>query len=185
VPEDEVTLDALGIRLDDEDEAERLRIDCIPVARRVAHAHTRIVGLFPASAEVGVPAVGVQLGLALMDVTGAPVAFVDANVRWPAISRIAVGTRTDDDESLFATRWLRGHLALLTPPRAAAAGAGLPQLARLIQRGGELFAHLEMMDGVVVVARAGVTRETELLRLGQELPAHLGLGVLLTGVRRK
>ena len=119
-------------------------------------------------------------------------------MRWPAISQIALGDRPDDDESLFATRWLRGSLALLTPPRAGDAGAGLPQLARVIQTAGEIFAHLlvdltgfkkigehlaaiEMMDAVVVVARAGITREDELLRLNHELPQHLSLGVLLAG----
>jgi len=124
------------------------------------------------------------------------VAYVDANVRWPAISQIAVGTRPNDDESMFATRWLRGQLALLTPPRAGDAGAGLPQLARVIQHSIELFSHvvvdltgfkklgehlaaIEMMDGVIVVARAGRTTENELLRLNHEMPKHLNLGVLL------
>jgi hypothetical protein len=196
---DDVTMEALGIRLEDETAAERLRVQCIPAARRIVHAQRAIVGLLPASEKVGISALGVQLGLALVEVTGAPAAFVDANVRWPAISQIAVGTRPDDDESLFATRWLRGTLALLTPPRAAAAGAGLPQLARVIQRGGEIFAHLlidltgfrkigehlaaiEMMDGVVIVARAGITTEDQLLRLNHELPGRANLGVLIAGV---
>jgi hypothetical protein len=198
LPPDDVTMEALGIRLDDAAAEERLRVQCIPAARRIVQARRAVVGLLPASEKVGVPALGVQLGLAIVDVTGAPAAFVDANVRWPAISQIAVGTRPDDDESMFATRWLRSTLALLTPPRAGAAGAGLPQLARVIQRAGEIFAHLlidltgfkkigehlaaiEMMDGVVVVARAGITREDELLRLNHELPGHANLGVLIAG----
>jgi hypothetical protein len=37
-----------------------------------------------------------------------------------------------------------------------------------------------MMDGVVVVARAGRTTEAELLRLNHEMPRHLHLCVLLT-----
>ena len=197
---DDVTLQALGISLDDEAAEERLRVQCIPVARRLVSAQKGVIGLLPASEKVGIPALGVQLGLSIVQVTGAPAAFVDANVRWPAISEIALGTRPDDDESMFATRWLHGSLALLTPPRAGAAGAGLPQLARVIQRAGEIFAHLlvdltgftkigehlaavEMMDAVVVVARAGVTREEELLRLQQELPGHLNLGVLIAGAR--
>lgn len=191
----DVSLDALGIRLDD-DAAAALRVDCIPVARRIHKAGRRIVGLLPASADIGVTAVGVQLGLALVEVANTTVAYVDANVRWPAISQIAVGTRADDDESMFATRWLRGQLALLTPPRSGEAGAGLPQLARVIQHSVELFtqvvvdltgfkklgehlAAIEMMDGVVVVARAGRTTEDELLRLNHELPPNLHVGVLL------
>ena len=192
---DDVTLEALGIRLDDE-AAAALRVDCIPVARRIHKAGRRVVGLLPASFDIGVMAVGVQLGLALVEVANTTVAYVDANVRWPAISQIAVGTRPNDDESMFATRWLRGQLALLTPPRAGDAGAGLPQLARVIQHSIELFSHvvvdltgfkklgehlaaIEMMDGVVVVARAGHTTEDQLLRLNHELPANLHLGVLL------
>jgi hypothetical protein len=122
-------------------------------------------------------------------------------VRWPAISQIAVGTRPDDDESLFATRWVGdGALAILTPPRIGDAGAGLPQLARMIQTGGELFAHMlidltgfkklgehlaavEMMDAVVVVARAALTREDELIRIHHELPRPLAFGVLVAGAR--
>jgi hypothetical protein len=195
---DDVTMEALGIRLDDAVAEERLRVQCIPAARRIVHAQRAVVGLLPASDKVGIPAIAVELGLAIAEVTGAPAAFVDANVRWPAISTIAVGARPDDDESMFATRWLRGTLALLTPPRAGAAGAGLPQLARVIQRAGEIFAHLlidltgfkkigehlaaiEMMDGVVVVARAGLTREDELLHLNHELPPRANLGVLIAG----
>jgi hypothetical protein len=198
VASDDVTLEALGIRLADHSAEERLRAQLIPVARRIVNTQRAVVGLLPASDHVGVPGLGVQLGLAIAEVTGATAAFVDANVRWPAISEIAVGTRPDDDESMFATRWLGATLALLTPPRAGAAGAGLPQLARVIQRAGEIFAFLlvdltgfkkigehlaaiEMMDGVVVVARAGLTREDELLRLNHELPGHENLGVLITG----
>jgi len=156
----------------------------------------KIIGLIPASNQIGVAGVGVQLGMAMCAVSGGTVAYVDANVRWPAISQIAVGERPDDDESAFATRWLRGSLALLTPPRASDAGAGLPQLARVIQQSTDMFsqvlidltgfkkigehlAAVEMTDALIVVARAGLTREDELLRLNHELPARLNLGVLL------
>ncbi len=197
--DDEVTLEALGIFLDDS-AAAALRVDCIPVARRIKKAERRIVGLLPASVDIGVMAIGVQLGLALVEVANTTAAYVDANVRWPAIPQIAVGTRSDDDESTFATRWVRGQLALLSPPRAGEAGAGVRQLARVIQHSIELFSHvvvdltgfkklgehlaaIEMMDGVVVVARAGRTTEDELLRLSHELPRQLHLGVLLAHAR--
>jgi hypothetical protein len=138
---DDVTLEALGIYLDEAAVA-ALRMDCIPVARRIKKAERRLIGLLPASVDIGVMAVGVQLGLALVEVANTTAAYVDANVRWPAISQIAVGTRPDDDESMFATRWLRGQLALITPPRAGEAGAGVPQLARVIQHSIELFSHV-------------------------------------------
>jgi hypothetical protein len=146
-------------------------------------------------------AAGVQLGLALVDVANTTAAYVDANVRWPGIPESAVGASAVDDESKFATRWLSGQLALLMPPRAGEAGAGVPQLARVIQHSIELFSHVvvdltgfkklgehlaafDMVDGVIIVARAGLTTEAELLRLNHELPRHANLGVLLTNAAR-
>jgi hypothetical protein len=195
---DDVTLEALGIQLD-ERTTTAVRADCVAVARRIKESGRRIIGLLPASNDIGVTAIGVQLGLSLVDVTGTTAAYVDANIRWPGISRIAVGESASDDESMFATRWLRGQLALLTPPQAGEAGAGVPQLARVIQHSIELFSHvivdltgfkklgehlaaIEMMDGVIVVAHAGRTTENELLRLNHEMPRHLHLGVLLAHV---
>jgi hypothetical protein len=196
---DDVTLEALGIWLDDA-AAAALRVDCVPVATQIKTAERRIIGLLPASPDIGVIAVGVQLGLALVEVANATAAYVDANVRWPAISQIAVGDRPDEDESMFATRWLRGQLALLTPPRIGEAGAGVPQLARVIQHSIELFSHVvvdltgfkklgehlaafDMVDGVIVVARGGRTTEDELLSVDREVPRHLKLGVLLANAR--
>jgi len=77
----------------------------------------------------------------------------------------------------------------------------VPQLARVVQHSIEIFSHvvvdltgfkklgehlaaIEMMDGVIVVARAGRTTEDELLRLGFEIPRHLQLGVLLSHAGR-
>lgn len=196
--DDESALQALGIHVPPVDERPDVRDECIRVARRIQHAGPRIVGLLPSSNDVGVAGVAVQLGLALAELVGATVAFVDANLRWPAISELAVGERAGEDESVFATRWLRGSLALLTPRRVGPAGAGLPQLARIIQTGQELFAsmlvdltgfkklgeHLaaiDMVDGVLVIGRAGRTTEDELLRLNEELARRQNLGVLLVG----
>ncbi|HEY2743301.1 MAG TPA: hypothetical protein VGL86_01705 [Polyangia bacterium] len=195
---DDVTLEALGLQLD-ERTTTAVRADCTSIASRIKESERRIIGLLPASGDIGVTSIGVQLGLSLVDVTAATAAYVDANIRWPAISRIAVGESASDDESMFATRWLRGQLALLTPAHAGQAGAGVPQLARVIQHSIEIFSHvvvdltgfkklgehlaaIEMMDGVIIVAHAGRTTENELLRLNHELPRHLHLGVLLARV---
>jgi hypothetical protein len=186
------------VKLADVDDPE-VRAQCVHVARQLRHAERRIIGLLPTADDVGVPAVGVQLGLALADVSGATIAFVDANLRWPAIADIEVAAeKTGDDASAFVTRWLRGSLALLTPLSAGQAGAGVPQLAKVIQHGAWLFAHvlvdltgfkklgehlaaIDMVDAVVVIARAGKTIDAELLRLKHELPAAKTLGVLLVG----
>ncbi len=196
-PDVELTeaLGGAGLQIVMDEEHHEVRAECIRIARRLRVSGHKIIGLLPAANDVAVPPLGVQLGLALAEVSGATVAFVDANLRWPAISSIVVGDENDD--SAFATRWLRGTLALLTPPRAGAAGAGLPQLARLIQQSTELFAHvlidltgfrkigehlaaIEMCDRVVVIARAGRTLEDALLRVRLELPRQL-MGVVLIG----
>ena len=130
-------------------------------------------------------------------ITGAPVAVVDANVRYPGLSQLA-GVSRDRDDSVYATRWLRGSLALLTPPHAERAGEIVPQLARLLLDGVDLFAHvlcdltgLELlgehgsaaacMDATIMVARAHHTRESQLLALRRLMPVDRFLGVLLVG----
>src|SRR5438045_3715179 len=101
------------VKLADVDDPE-VRAQCMHVARQLQDAERRIVGLLPSADDVGVPAVGVQLGLALAQVTGATIALVDANLRWPAIAALEVSPersgRSADDDSPFATRWLRGSL---------------------------------------------------------------------------
>jgi hypothetical protein len=188
-------LEAAGLSVVMDEDHPEVRAECIRIARRLHLSGFKIIGLLPAENNVAVPPVGVQLGLAMAEVTGATIAFVDANLRWPAISTAATGKPASD--GAFATRWLRGTLALLTPPRAGAAGAGLPQLAHLIQGSTELFEHvlvdltgfrnigehlaaIEMCDRVVMVARAGRTSEDTLLRARFELPYML-LGVILVG----
>jgi hypothetical protein len=194
--EDELLM-AAGIHAELQHEREDVRAACVQVAQRLSASGRKVIGLLPAGDAIGVPVAAVQLGLALAEVSAATVAFVDANLRWPAISELAVGAE-HEPHSAFAVRWLRGSLALLTAPRAQAAGAGVPQLKRLLAEGSELFGHvlvdltgfkvlgehlaaLALVDSVVVVARAGLSLEMELLRLREELRDAPLVGVLLTG----
>src|SRR4051812_47399831 len=108
--EEDARLLALGIHVLTDEDRPDVRDESIRVARRLKHAGRKIIGLLPSSNDIGVPGIAVQLGLALAEVTGGTVAFVDANLRWPAISELAVGARKEEDESAFATRWLRGSL---------------------------------------------------------------------------
>ena len=144
-----------------------------------------------------------SLGLALIELSGVTCAVVDANVFLPALSRIVEeNPQRQDDESFFATRWLHGSLALLTPPGAREAGMGLPELGRLIKHGRELFAfmicdltgfdglgeHLgamDLMEGVILVAPAGKINEGQLLRFVRDVPPKRRLGVLLQGPKKK
>ena len=198
ISEEEARLQRIGIHVISDQEDPRVHGACVRVAQRLRQTGRKVIGLVPASEEVAVPPLAVQLGLALVELSGATVALVDANVRWPAFSSLASEEVRTQDEMIFATRWLRGSLALLTPPRAWDPGAGVPQLARVITQGSELFAHVlvdltgfelvgdhlaavELVQAVLIVARAGRTREAELLRLQYDLPDGKNLGVLLTG----
>jgi hypothetical protein len=179
------------------DERPALRDECARAARRLVHAGRRVIGLLPSSDRVAVPPIGVQLGLALADLSGATVAFVDTNQRWPALDGAVVADARQEGDA-FATRWLRGSLALVVAPQGRHSSTGVLELGRVLRDGAELFGcvlvdltglkrlgeHLDaiaLVDGVVIVARAGETTEGELLRLRHELPAEKNLGVLLIG----
>ncbi|HUJ60946.1 MAG TPA: hypothetical protein VLX92_20725 [Kofleriaceae bacterium] len=194
---DDELLASIGIDLEDPQIGE-VRAACARVARRIHGEHIRVVGFVPSDDRVAVPPLLVHLGLALCDFTGGTVAVVDANVRYPALAAIARGQRTDTDDTVFSTRWLRGSLALLSPPRVEQAGEVVPQLARVLLDGSDLFAHVLVdltgfellgehasaaacMDAVALVGRAHRTRERELMELAQLMPHGRFLGVLLVG----
>jgi hypothetical protein len=194
---DDELLATLGLRFDDAAHGE-LRAACARIARRIRVDRLRVVGFVPVDDRVAVPPVCIQLGLALCDLTGATVAVVDANVRYPGLAQVTRGLDRDRDDTVFTTRWLRGSLALLAPPRVERAGEVVPQLARVLLDGADLFAHVLVdltgfellgehasaaacMDAVAIVGRAHRTRERELLALAELMPRGRFLGVLLVG----
>jgi hypothetical protein len=185
--------DAPAIEIEDDE----LRAACARIARKIHGARARAIGFVPGDEAVAVPPALVQLGRALCDLTGGTIALVDANVRYPGLAHLASDERMRPS-SVFSTRWLHGSLALLTPPRVERAGEVLPQLARAVLEGAELFAHMLVdltgfellgehasaaacMDAVVLVGRAHHTRERELLELAQLMPRGRMLGVILVG----
>jgi hypothetical protein len=193
----DAVLASIGLRLDGPEIGE-VQAACARIARRIHGDRLRVVGFVPSDDRVAVPPLLVHLGLALCDLTGATVAVVDANVRYPGLAQIAKGLRTDHDDSVFTTRWLRGSLALLSPPRVERAGEVVPQLARVLIEGADLFAHVLVdltgfellgehasaaacMDAVALVGRAHRTRELELVELADLMPHGRFLGVLLVG----
>jgi hypothetical protein len=195
--EDDAALAALGIAIGEDRDGE-LRAACARVARRIHAEKLRVVGFVPSNDTVAVPPLLIQLGLALCELTGATIAVVDANVRYPGLPELARGKRTDHDDSVFSTRWLRGSLALLSPPRVEHAGEVVPQLARVLLEGSDLFAHVLVdltgfellgehgsaaacMDAVALVGTAHATREKELLELAPLMPRDRFLGILLVG----
>lgn len=187
----------LGIAVGDTRSGE-LKAACARIARRIRADKLRVIGFVPSDDKVAVPPVIIQLGLALVDLTGATIGVIDANVRYPGLSELNKGQATDSDETVFSTRWLHGSLALLSPPRAEKAGEVVPQLARVLLEGSDLFAHVlvdltgfELLgehgsaaaccDAVALVSRAHTTREHELLGLASLMPQGRFLGVLLVG----
>lgn len=189
----------IGIHIISDEEDPLVRAECIRISRRIHLSRSKVIGFIPATDDVAVPPVIIQLGVALTELTGATIAVVDANVRWPGLAGLAA----DDDEqhnaaSVFRTRWLRGSLALLTPPRSEQAGEAVPQLARLLLSGTDLFEHILVdltgfdllgehasaaacMDTTVLVGRAHETRERHLLTMEKAVPRNRFMGVLLVG----
>jgi len=195
--DDEDALAALGIKLDAPDLGD-LQAACARIARKIRDERVRVIGFIPCDDRVAVPPLMIHLGLALCNLTGATVAVVDANVRYPALTQISRGQVSEHDDSVFTARWLRGSLALLTPPKVERAGEVVPQLARLLLEGSDLFAHVLVdltgfellgehasaaacMDAVALVGRAHHTRERELVELSRLMPHGRFLGVLLVG----
>ncbi|MBP6629812.1 MAG: hypothetical protein KBG28_12890 [Kofleriaceae bacterium] len=193
--DEDALLRQIGLIIDDPSAGE-LRAECGRIARRLHLRATRVIGFVPADDTIAVPPLLVHLGLALTQLTGATIALVDANVRYPGLSQLAVARAGED--SVFSTRWLRGSLALLTPPRVERAGEVLPQLERALDAGGELFAHMLVdltgfdllgehaaaaarMDAVALVGRARHTHDEQLKELARQMPADRFLGVVLVG----
>jgi hypothetical protein len=194
---DDALLASVGILLDGANIGD-IQAACARIARRLHEDKIRVVGFVPSDDQVAVLPVIVHLGLALCQLSGGTVAVVDANVRYPGLADISRGQRTDHDDSVFTTRWLRGSLALLSPPHVERAGEVLPQVARVLLEGADLFAHVLVdltgfellgehasaaacMDAVALVGRAHRTRERELVELAQLMPRGRFLGVLLVG----
>jgi len=191
---DDAVIASLGIEVDSGD----LRAACARVARRIHGEQIRVIGFVPTDDQVAVPPVLIQLGIALTELSGATIAVVDANVRYPGLGALNEGKQTDSDDSVFSTRWLYGSLALLSAPHVERAGEVVPQLARVLIDGADLFAHVLVdltgfellgehasaaacMDAVALVGRAHHSREKDLVGLAQLMPHGRFLGVLLVG----
>ncbi|HEU4734252.1 MAG TPA: hypothetical protein VFT22_40450 [Kofleriaceae bacterium] len=191
---DEAVLKSLGIDVDNGE----VKAACARVARRLHNERIRVIGFVPSEDRVAVPPILIQLGIALTELTGATIAVVDANVRYPGLRALNAGKPTDSDQSVFSTHWLRGSLALLSAPEVERAGQVVPQLARVLIDGQDLFAHVLVdltgfellgehasaaacMDAVALVGRAHHSRERELLELARLMPHSRFLGVLLVG----
>ncbi len=171
-----------------------VRAEFVRIAGLLHHRPCRTVGLAPATDDIGIPAIALQLGLALVELTGRTTAVIDAQGTWEAPDGPAPAT---SDGSIFATTWLTDRLALMTPRAFSTSGVllDLRSFFRETSSIGYVIVdmtgfehtgeHLELMallDVVAVVARAGLTTSREVRRWMLEIPAARNLGVLLAGV---
>jgi hypothetical protein len=189
-----------AFRVLSDQEAPRVRAECARIARRLRASGARVFGLVPIDDQTAVPPVGVQLGVALMHLSGATVAYVDANTHLPALQPATLELRPEEqeDRSPFLTRWIQQSFALLLPRARAQPGETAKLLERVLFDGielfqyvlvdltgfdvvGELEAALRSVDQLILVGRAGHTRENDVLRRRDELQDERVLGVLLVG----
>jgi hypothetical protein len=151
-----------------------------------AHRSKEIARAYAYAREIGFPQINIDLIAGMVEET---------EEKWRETVAKAVALKPD---SVFSTRWLHGSLALLSPPRAEKAGQVVPQLARVLLEGSDLFAHVLVdltgfdllgehgsaaacCDAVALVSRAHTTRERELLQLARLIPAGRFMGVVLVG----
>ena len=193
--DEDARLRKIGIPIITDDMNPLVRAECIRIARRMHLSGNKIFGFIPTADDIAIPPVLIQLGMALTEITGATIAVVDANVRWPGLAGLTRAD-TDDTNSVFLTNWVRGSLALLSPHHSEAPGEAVPQLARLLLEGCDLFAHVLVdltgfdllgehasaaacMDSVIMLARVHETRESHLLMMQKAVPKNRFMGVLL------
>lgn len=192
-------LAALGIELLDEAEHPLFFAQCIEVARNLRDARLGRVGLWPADDKVGIPPLAVHVGLALATVSSTTVAFVDANLRWPATRALEQQRELmgeDDARDPYRTLWLGEMFALVIPREVGRAGESLAALAAALRAGRDLFGHMlvdltgferigdhlnvvELLDGVALVATARKVAERRLLEMEQQLPVDKRAGAIL------
>jgi hypothetical protein len=168
------------------DDAPEVDGELLRAAQELRGRGFRTVGLLPASGEVRVAPVALQLGLAISLVGSAPTAVVDAAGAWAGDGGAAA-------EGPFGVTPITPLLSLLTPAGRAATLGQLEDLLaddraparRLVvtldgfERTGEHLAAIALLDGVSVVARAGRTKLPDVERRVRELPAGRSVGVLL------
>jgi hypothetical protein len=187
-------LRAAGIALTGEDRLDVQRASA-RAARLVRERRLQAVGFAPASDDVAVAAVALEVGRALALTSTGPVGVVDASGTWPCARALV---DCGQDAGALSAAWVLEHLAVLTP-RTLDAGRTLARLRGDVEdararfehllvdltgfhRPGERAAALEQLDAGVLVARSGVTKTRHAQRAFRDVPEGRSLGVLLTGI---
>jgi Mrp family chromosome partitioning ATPase len=171
-------------------------IECARMAQRIRKRSVHTIGLAPASDEVAVPPIAIELGRALAAQGTSPVGVVDAHGSWAStrdrVEDVASG------EALLVQRWLFEDLAVLSPRDPGAAAAFERFLGSIAHEAlafehfvvdltgldhlGEDVTMCEVLDAIVVVARSGRSTSRQVQRSLRGVPPGRSLGVLLTGL---
>jgi hypothetical protein len=185
-------LEPLGIRPLDPGSDPASYLELYRVARSLRDARIQVVGLLPATPDVAVTGLAVQLGWVLGGIAEGPVCVVDANTSRPALGAVvAEAERVDQRGREFVTTWIADCVTLVTPARASRGPPDLGALEALVREVRRRYAHglvdlsgfaeagvhldaVAWVDGALTVARTGQTTERELRRA-----TGRSLGVLL------
>ena len=192
--------------LDQPPDQPELTAELLRAARRLRLTGRQVVGLLPVRDDVSVTPILLKLGASIASLSGAEVAVVDANTRWPAFPEgVAVpgsSEATDPPGALGAEAsrpyWVGRSLVVLSPPSDSSRAVDLAVLEQTLEAArarfetvlvdltgldalGEHLGAIALLDGVLLVARAGHTSESDLKRAQQAAPEPRSMGVLLVG----
>lgn len=179
-------------------EAERAapEAEAARVARRLVANGRRRFGFIALSSGGSVHETVCSVAASLCDLTNEPAVAIDAAATWP----IWTSDMGAANGSALLGRWLHGaRVAALRPAVPPAPGDAVAALDSLLEHAkrrasyalvdlsglratGEHLGAFTLVDGVCLVARAGKTRERDLLELNAELDPSKNLGVLLIGI---
>lgn len=190
-------LGSLGIPAVNPGDSPAAYAELFRAARQLRTLDRRAIALIPADDRVAVPPIAIQLALALSHASDRTVNVLDANTRHPALSQLASKLEERTQRRGFITTWIAERVTVTTPP-AARPGLNLAELEETLardrqrygfllidftgfQRLGEHIRAFQIVDGVLLVARTGRTRERDLLRCHADIPDDKNLGVLLLG----
>ncbi len=174
--------------------------DLLRVARQIHTSGHRVVALMPGSRGLETATLAHRLAVSLARLTGEPVGWLDVSARFRKHAEDIVGSNKIDDDGLFRTATVSGVL-WVAPHHPGTEGTRFQLVSVLLNhveasqdpklstifvdltgffRVGELLGVLPLIDGLIMVARAGKTKKRELVRIHREIPPEKNLGVLVT-----
>ncbi|MGE0320666.1 MAG: hypothetical protein AB7K71_08700 [Polyangiaceae bacterium] len=190
-------LESLGIPPITPGETPEAYAEFFRAARKLRSLRLKAIALIPADDRVAIPPVAIQLALALSHAADQTVNVLDANTRHPALSQLASKLEERTQRRGFITTWIAERVTVTTPP-GRLAGLNLVELEETLDRDrqrygfvlidftgfeklGEHVRAFQIVDGVLIVARTGRTKERDLLARHADVPEEKSLGVLLIG----